>query len=256
MTTAVYLFTSSLQDLLRPQRFAFWALAGLIMAGLGQAFLRMGKNAVPAEVYVQVSDQILFRILALVAAVFAGVVVNREVQQKTIVYLLTRPVPRGTLLITRWLASAAAVAIVGWIAAAGTALGTTAGFGDVFFRDILALTIGAFAYTALFLMVSLLINKAMVVCLVFAFGWESAVPNMSGSLYLLTIKTHLFGIANHPKPANGASGDATSALASASNPAVPAGTAWIAMLTLVIVLTLFNAQWFGRNEYVPREDGE
>jgi ABC-2 type transport system permease protein len=255
MNNPSYLFTSAMRDMLRPQKFFLWAMSGVVTAILGVVFVRMSKDATPVQVYVQMSEQILFRVLALVAAVFAGVVVNREVQQKTIVYMLTRPVPRPLLLIARWLASAVSVAIILWIALIGASLGTGAGFGLVFWRDMMAMTVGAFAYTALFLFISLLVNRAMVISLIFAFGWESAVPNMSGSLYLLTIKMHLLGLAEHPKNTQLAEVSA-SAIAQASNPAVPPLTAWISMLALIGLLGIFNSQWFDRNEYVPREDGE
>ena len=40
-------------------------------------------------------------------------------------------------------------------------------------RDLTAVAVGALAYGTLFVLVSLIINRSMVVCLLFAFAWET-----------------------------------------------------------------------------------
>jgi len=255
MSIAPFVFTSTLQDMLRPKRFAIWVIVAIAMVVLGQVFLRFTPTSTATMAYSTLSELIVFRILALAAAIFATGVVSQEVEQKTIVYLLTRPVPRPVLILARTLAASVTVSIVGILSAIGTALGTRATFGELFFRDCSALILGSFAYCALFVLVSLLINKSMVINLIFAFGYEAAVPKMPGDIYKVSINSYLMSIASHPKIAPVTSDAAPVATPAAVNTIQP-GAAWLAMIGLVVLCSMFNAQWFDRNEYVPREDGD
>jgi ABC-2 type transport system permease protein len=241
--------------MLRPKRFAIWVIVAIAMVVLGQVFLRFTPTSTATAAYSTLSELIVFRILALAAAIFATGVVSQEVEQKTIVYLLTRPVPRPVLILARTLAASITVSIVGILAAIGTALGTRATFGELFFRDCSALILGSFAYCALFVLVSLLINKSMVINLIFAFGYEAAVPKMPGDIYKVSINSYLMSIASHPMIAPVTSDAAPVATPAAVNTIQP-GAAWLAMIGLVVLCSMFNAQWFDRNEYVPREDGD
>ncbi|MDX2065316.1 MAG: ABC transporter permease subunit [Fimbriimonadaceae bacterium] len=251
---ATFLFTHALRDYLRPKRVVTWVALAIALFAVGKVFMLSSTDTTPAEAYQLLSGLIVFRLLALMSAIFATAIVSQEVEQKTIVYLLTRPIPRWQMLLSRWLAAAVAVGGIAVIAVLANALSTLGGFSPAVARDLLAIVTGAFAYTALFLLVSLLLNRAMVVCLIFAFGWESAVPSMQGELYLLTINSHLNVIAER------AAGDAQGVMSALAGTAkkIPLATwqAWLALAGIVTVCTMFNLSWFSKNEYVPREDGE
>ena len=138
-----------------------------------------------------------------------------------------------------------------------TSVGAFKGLGDnpLLAKDLVALTVGAFAYGALFLFISLLFNRAMIVCLLFAFGWESSVPNMPGTMDSLSILTHLQAIAQHPaaESQNKMLGLMSGTLGTNT---LPADRAWALMVGLVVVMLALSAWWFTHFEYVPREDAE
>jgi ABC-2 type transport system permease protein len=251
---ATFLFSHALRDYLRPKRVITWVLLAIALFGVGKVFVFSSTGTKPEDAYQLLSGLIVFRLLALMSAIFATAIVSQEVEQKTIVYLLTRPIPRWQMLLARWLAASVAVAGIAVIAVLANAFSTLGGLSPAVGRDLLAIVTGAFAYTALFLLVSLLLNRAMVVCLIFAFGWESAVPNMQGELYLLTISSHLNVIAER------AAGDAQGMMGALAGTAkkipLQLWQAWLALGGIVGLCTLFNLTWFSRNEYVPREDGE
>ncbi len=95
----------------------------------------------------------------------------------------------------------------------------------------------------------------MIVCLLFAFGWETSVPNMPGDIYKLSIFSYLQAIAEHPsnEATQGLLGFVTGQL----NPnLITSGTAMQVMAVLVAVTLLASAWWFSHFEYVPREDAE
>jgi ABC-2 type transport system permease protein len=214
------------------------------------------SSATTEDAYSNVSAIFVYHILALASAIFTTAIISQEIEQKTIVYLLTRPVPRWKLLLLRYLASAIVVSLIGILCAVFASVGSYHGLASnpLLLKDCAALIMGAFAYGALFLVVSLMFNRAMIICLLFAFGWETAVPNMPGQMYYLSIYSYLQGIAQHPSAGNnkllallvGGAGDNT----------LTAGISYGVMVAFVVALAVLGAWWFTNFEYLPREDAE
>lgn len=254
MTSAI--FSQALRESLRLKRVFPWILLGLLCLGLAMVWNRLSPGAAAVDRYASVSSMLVFRLLALASAIFTTAIVSQEVEQRTIVYLLTRPVPRWRLLITRYVASVIAVAVVGVFAAVVTSIGAYGGsFGTnpLLGKDILALIVGAFAYGALFLFVSLLFNRALIICALFAFGWESSIPSLPGDMYRLSIYSYLQAIAEHP---GSDQPNALSKLSGVTGSAITETSAYLTLGLMVVVLLALSSWWFTHFEYVPREDAE
>ena len=236
---------------------AIWVLISFVLFGMAILFKRVNPDKSAEEMYALLSSILVFRLLPLASAIFSTAVISQEVEQKTIVYLLTRPIPRGQLIGMRTLASVTVVALVtflGAILVSAAVHGSGALSNPLLWRDLKAIIFGAAAYGALFVFVSLLINRAMIVCLLFAFAWETSVPNMPGSMYYLSITSYLTAISERPSTSTG---DFMQLLAGAfgSNTLTP-GVAIPAMLVLTAVCVIAAMAWFTKFEYVPREDAE
>jgi ABC-2 type transport system permease protein len=95
----------------------------------------------------------------------------------------------------------------------------------------------------------------MIICLLFAFGWETAVPNMPGDLSFLSIYSYLSAMANHPTTSEvrGPMSVLSGALGT-GGPSESAGYPVLILLTLVMLAC--GALWFSHFEYLPREDAE
>lgn len=257
MSADLYLYTSALRDFLRPRRVVGWLLVSVVL-GLGaMQWSSMMRGPDAASEYGQITSILTFRLLALASAVFSTAVIAQEVEQKTIVYLLTRPVPRWRLLLGRTLASITAVWLVSIVACVAVSVGVFGGSAGLtnpaLGRDLLTLGIGAAAYGGLFVFFSLILNRSMLVCLIYAFGWETATPNMGGYLYYLSIYSHLQAIAGHPQPET--QFRAMSALSGAlGGNTIAASTALPALIGFVVFALGLSMWWFTRFEYVPRED--
>lgn len=253
----IYLVTQALKEFLRVRRLLPWILLAGLTFLLGSVWHVLSPNSPQVDQYAQVSAILVFRVLGLASAIYTTAIISQEVEQKTVVYLLTRPVERWKLLMTRYLASAIVVALIGVGSTIALSIAVYHGFGNpLFVKDVEAMIIGAFAYGALFLFVSLLFNRSMLICLLFVFGWETSVPNMPGELYRLSIFSYLQSIAEHPQ--SQALGRSLMALVSGTlgTNTVSSGTA---ITTLVVVMALglaASAWWFTHFEYVPREDAE
>lgn len=253
-----YLVVQALKDFLRFRRLLPWVLLFAFTFGLGVLWHTLSPYASKAEQYSQISSILVFRMLALASAIYTTAIIGQEVEQRTIVYLLTRPIPRWKLLITRFIASVTVVAGIGVVSAwlLSVAVFQGSGFSNpLLVKDIEALCVGALSYGALFLFVSLTLNRSMLVCLLFVFGWETFVPNLPGELYRLSIFSYLQAIAEHPQVSLGKSLMAFVSGSLGTN-VVSAGTALTTMAVLIIVGVSASAWWFTNFEYVPREDAE
>lgn len=254
-----YVFTSSLKDFLRPGRVAVWVILALGIGLMGRLWISLGAPGNPQETYGQLASVIVYRFMALVAAIFSTMVVSQEVDQKTIVYLLTRTVPRSTMLLGRTLACIVAVTLISWIGSLCGGLGvmglSTLGAKGWWF-DLVILALGAATYSIFFVGISLLLQRAMVFSLLFAFGWETFVPNMPGDLYYVSIYTYLNSLSAHPKLPMGQIPVLDALSGRLTGNLVSSGLAFTILVAFAIVMVGASMWWFNKFEYVPREDGE
>lgn len=253
-----YLYLSTLRDFLRLKRVLTWLAVSLGLVLMGVLIKRVSVDRPVDELYSLLSSTLVFRLLPLVSAIFSTQVLSAEIEQKTIVYLLTRPIPRPQLLLMRSLASMTAVAIISLVAAvfvSASVHGAGALSNPYLYRDVKAILIGAAAYGSLFVFISLLVNRAMIVCILIAFVWETAVAQLPGSMYYLSINSYLTSIAERPSVTQ--TGPGLQFLSGGlSENLMPTSVAWPAMFILVICMSVGSMAWFTRFEYLPREDAE
>lgn len=252
------LFKYAFKEFWRVRRVMPWLAITVFLCLITFTWQKFDSRTTPEQVFSQIQLMLSYRVLALSAAVFSTAVIAQEVEQRTIVYLLTRPIPRHWIVLARSLASALTV----WMLAAltATAVGITA-FGPSFVTqpaylgDLVVFAVGALAYGALFVMFSLWFNRALIVCLMFAFGWETAVPNMPGDPSYMSVFSYLTSISAHPVH-KGSRGFMDILAGQVGGSEIGATTAWAVLLTATAGLSLLAAWWFSRFEYVPREDAE
>ena len=124
-----------------------------------------------------------------------------------------------------------------------------------FVSPILALCLGSFAYCALFMFVGMVFNRAMIICLLFAFGWETAVPKMPGQMSYLSINSYIQAIAQHaPAPPAPSQGGFLASTVAANT--ITPSVGYLALLGIMVFFAVVAAFWFSTNEYLPREDAE
>jgi hypothetical protein len=149
-----------------------------------------------------------------------------------------------------------ATVAVTWLAACAGALGVL-GFGAIgqsaLWRDLPLLALGAAAYVGAFTALSLFVRKSLVVSLLFAFGWESFVPNMPGDMYALSVMTYVRSLSPYPEPKSDPNLLDALAGSLATRTASPS-TAWMVLIILSLAAWALTVWWFGRAEFVPKED--
>lgn len=243
-------FRTALQDALRPGTIFAWIGVALFVYVTGMVFQQMGSHVTPLQKFGEVTNVLVFRVVGLASALFSMAVVSQQLERRTMIYLLLRTIPRRTLLWSRTLASMVAASICGVITlcAAGLAVFGPAMLGQsAFWFDLLLVLVGAMAYTSLFVMMSLLIRKPLVVMLLFTFGWEM-VP---GDMGLMSVLAYLRALAPHPGLD---SSGMMNVITGGSSRFISAPMAWLVLIGVTVGLSSLNGMLFQEGEYVARDD--
>ncbi|MCC7042660.1 MAG: ABC transporter permease [Acidobacteria bacterium] len=143
-----------------------------------------------------------------VLAVFYGTaLIADEVEDKTITYLLTRPVRRASVLLGKYVAylvSTVAVVlpavVLMWLLIVPIHGSLATSFPDLA-ADLGILVVGLAAYGALFALVGATLRRPLVFGLLFVFGWETLTMALPGYLRQLTVAHYLQGLVPHAMPA-------------------------------------------------------
>jgi ABC-type transport system involved in multi-copper enzyme maturation permease subunit len=221
LSSAARIFDLSIGDMLWSRRTIFMALivggpiflavvARIMQAG-GVAPLRVnGQEVGGAAIFGMMIWVFFLRFIVPVLGVFYGTsLIADEVEDRTITYLFTRPIPRGAVLLGKYLAYLVctslvvlpSVMIVYFLIVPFAAI---AGSFGALVKDLAILALGLAVYGALFALVGAVLKRPLVIGLVFAFGWEQVALLMPGYLKRVTLAYYLQSLIPHAMPADGA----------------------------------------------------
>jgi ABC-type transport system involved in multi-copper enzyme maturation permease subunit len=188
-------------------------------------------------------------LLPLFTLAYASGAMGTEREERTLIWLLTRPLPRGAIYLAKFIGVlpwcvAVAVAGLAALCLAGGALGARA--FAVYWPAAIA---GAVGFSALFHLVGAAFRRPAVLGLVYIFFFELLVANLPGSLKRLSLNFYcrslLYNEATAAAPA------VTPDSLDVFDPA-PAATAWTVLAAAAVVLTLVGMWLFTRHE--PKDD--
>ncbi len=130
-------------------------------------------------------------------ALFQGTsVLGDELEDGTIVHLLTKPIARWQILMPK---IAAAWLVTSGYCGIATLVGGAIGFHGVTSVVIgftIAVLLGSLAYSAFFVLLSLLTSRALISGLVYVFIWEGVLTGIFQGLRYLSIRHYTLGIAD------------------------------------------------------------
>jgi ABC-2 type transport system permease protein len=135
-------------------------------------------------------------LLPVVSLVFSTSAFGAELRDGTVTNILLKPLPRPAILGAKYLAAALATLLVLLPAAVAAHLIVAGGLGstDLLAGMLLASTVGALAYCALGVLLSLLMARAVLVGLAYALLWEGAVVSVAPSASSLSIRGYTEGV--------------------------------------------------------------
>jgi ABC-type transport system involved in multi-copper enzyme maturation permease subunit len=218
---ALRIFDLSLGEMLWSRRTIFMGLVvglpvlmALVVRALVElgAPVRVGGGAATGPVVFGMMMWVFFvRFSVPVLAVFYGTsLVADEVEDKTITYLFSRPIPRGAVLAGKYLAYLACtvfvvlpaiVAVWLLVVPIGGSLGQ--GFPDLV-ADLGVVVLGLVVYGAVFALAGAVLRRPLLVGLIFVFGWEMFVLLLPGYLKRVSVAFYLQGLVPHTMPSDSA----------------------------------------------------
>ena len=260
---ALRIFEMSLGEMLWSRRTIFMALVvgapvvlaivARIVQSAGIAPLRVnGVRADAAAMFGMMVWVFFLRFIVPVLGVFYGTsLIADEVEEKTVTYLFTRPIRRGSVLLGKYLAYLVCTTLVvlpgiTLVYFLLVPLGEVAGSFRWLLADLGLLAVGLAAYGALFALVGSVLKRPLVVGLVFAFGWEQLALVMPGYLRRFTLAHYLQSMVPHTMPSDGV----VSLLQAVFSESPPV---WVCLLALggaTAVSLVLAARAVERREYV------
>jgi ABC-2 type transport system permease protein len=135
-------------------------------------------------------------LLPVVSLVFSTSAFGAELRDGTVTNILLKPLPRPAILGAKYLAAVLATLLVLLPAAVAAHLIVAGGLGstDLLVGMVLASMVGALAYCALGVLLSLLMARAVLVGLAYALLWEGAVVSVAPSASSLSIRGYTEGV--------------------------------------------------------------
>ncbi len=187
------IFTSFFKSGLKSARTRVFILLSLIPVLLMFIVRLIDANSAP-DFFSHIMLSLYFQLLIPVLALFFGTtIVNEELDNKTLVFLTTCPVPRRSIILGKYLAAfmlllaiVASGFLLSFLAAAANRLGQIAAWeelGIYLGTSLLALL----CYSALFTLAGTFMKKSILIGLFFVFGWESVVQYFPGVTQKFTI---------------------------------------------------------------------
>jgi ABC-2 type transport system permease protein len=141
---------------------------------------------------------VISTLLPLVALVFGTAVLGAEIDDGTAVYLLSKPEPRWRILATKlvvaWLCTAVMVTLSA-VAAGAVAIAGAREAGIVTGFAVAAL-VGSFAYSCIFVTLSVVTSRALIVGLIYVFLWERVVTLLFAGTRFFSVHDYSIAIAD------------------------------------------------------------
>jgi ABC-type transport system involved in multi-copper enzyme maturation permease subunit len=222
-SSAVRVFDLSLGQMLWSRRSVFLGvlLGGPVLLAVALRMVSMldssgfhinGEQAAGASIFGMMIWLLYIRFIVPVLGVFYGTsLIADEVDDKTITYLFTRPVPRSAVLLGKYLAYLVCTVLLVlpsvmlvFFLIVPTGGSVIAEAFPALLSDLAMLAIGVASYGAVFALVGTRLKRPLIVGLVFVFGWEPTVLLFPGYLKRATVAYYLQGLVTHQMPQDSA----------------------------------------------------
>ena len=219
--SAMRVFDLSTGEMLWSRRTIFMALvvgAPVLIAFVVRVLFSLGAPAFSANGTTLTGPAIFgliiwvfyLRFIVPVLGVFYGTsLIADEIEDKTITYLFTRPIPRGSVLLGKFFAYLACTILVVLPSVVIVYLcvvpmrGSLGGSFIDLVKDLVLLGIGLAAYGAVFAYIGAAFKRPLLIGLIFIFGWEQAALAFPGYLKKFTVAYYLQSLVPHAMPNDG-----------------------------------------------------
>ncbi|MGZ5496876.1 MAG: ABC transporter permease, partial [Candidatus Aminicenantales bacterium] len=235
--------------------FAILGLIPVVLAVVVRIVLH-GRSGPMAAVFTDILMVFFLQFYIVILALFYGTSITaEEVENRTLSYLITRPIPKPAIVLGKFAAySALMFAMVAVSLALSYFIMNAARLSDpelylTFLRYLGVLGLGILAYAAFFTFLGTILKRAIIVGLVFGFGWENVIQYFPGSTQRFSIVHYLKSLLPYHPTVGGGGGRGVALLLFRLEPTKPL----VAVLALAVITAalLALACWFFRmKEYL------
>jgi ABC-2 type transport system permease protein len=163
------------------------------------ALLARGGGVSATEATGQAIDLLVVRaVLPVVALVLGTAVIGGELEDGTAVFVLASPVARSRIVAAKLLVAFAGTAILAGASTllTGLILATDGPSLGLVAAAVLGVVVGSAVYSALFVALSLVTTRALIVGLIYVLVWEGALASLFGGTRFLSVRQYIVGVAN------------------------------------------------------------
>lgn len=194
-----FIFSLTMRQLvLRRSTLLLLALSAIPLL-VGVAYEVGDSTVTPEEFAVRVLCVwlVVTTVLPLTALLFGTSVLGDELEDGTVIYLLTKPIERWRILLPKILAAWLLTWLLALVAIVSATLVVMGGDGgSVIVAFGVATGVGSLAYTCIFVLLSIVTSRALIAGLVFVFIWEGAVSGIFEGVRYLSIRHYTLGLAD------------------------------------------------------------
>ena len=213
----------SIGEMLWSRRTVFMILivgAPVLIALILRALVSLGAPVLQGPNNIQMTGPAIFgmmiwifylRFTVPVLGVFYGTsLIADEVEDKTITYLFTRPIPKGAVLVGKYLAYLVSTIFVVLPSVMLVYLlvvpmqGSLGGSFLDLLKDLALLALGLSVYGAVFAFIGAKFKRPLLIGLVFIFGWEQVALALPGYMKYFTVAYYVQALVPHAMPNDGA----------------------------------------------------
>lgn len=219
VTSSLRIMDLSIGEMLWSRRTVFMMLivgAPVVIALVLRGLVSLGAPLLEGPGNIRMTGPAIFgmmiwifylRFTVPVLGVFYGTsLIADEVEDKTITYLFTRPIPKGAVLVGKYLAYLVSTVFVVLPSVMLVYLlivplqGSLGGSFLDLVKDLVLLAFGLSVYGAVFAFIGAKFKRPLLIGLVFVFGWEQMALVFPGYLKYFTVAFYLQALVPHAMP--------------------------------------------------------
>jgi ABC-2 type transport system permease protein len=178
-----------------------WLLVPLPLLLIGMAALARGVGAPAADWGEAIIGGLGFTAVLPVIALIVGTgVLGSEIDDGTITHILSKPLPRSEIIFTKLGVATGVTAVFSGVPL--FVVGLIAGDSAVAFALVVGAVIGSLAYCSLFLLLSVVTRRPVLVGLAYVVLWEGVLSSILTGTQKLSIQQYVQAIADALAPSD------------------------------------------------------
>ena len=143
-----------------------------------------------------IDAMIIAAIMPIVMMVLATTAFRHELDDRTLSYLILKPIPRSLIVLPKLLASVIVGGLLVIVSGIMATLIGTEGSAQAVFAVAIALFVGVVTYATIFIWAGLISSHALGFALIYVFLWEALVTSFLSGVRYLSVRGYVLSIIN------------------------------------------------------------